>query len=621
MSSQLSQLAECFALLDDSTAPGNARRSRLFTDYAETLSCEEPEQLEGLLARMQQALQQGLYAVAVLPYELGEKMHAIPNRETAAPPALVLLFRQCRKLSPHEVDAWLEKRTAASPQAGIMQVRSGIEETAFVKAIERIHAYIEAGDTYQVNFTYRLHFSAYGSVAALYRKLRLRQPVPYGALINLPDGSAVVSLSPELFLRHENGTLTAQPMKGTAPATGDASLDAQRAQELANDKKNRAENVMIVDLLRNDLGKVAIPGTVQVPQLFEVTRFGSVLQMTSTITAQRRNEVSLPELVRAVYPCGSITGAPKHRTMQIIRELETEGRGIYTGAIGWFDAPAQPYQIGDFCLSVPIRTLELQAPQNNGLRKGEMGVGAGIVHDSDARQEYAECHLKGRFLTELPPDFELFETMYATQEAGVRHLDRHLQRLGASAVFFSFQWNEDQVRARLKQACDAFPPAQPHRMRLSLKQSGQLNIQSAPLVPLSAPVKLLRAAPTLPSEELFLRHKTTNRQLYDTAWRTAEQQGAFDTLFCNQHGHVTEGGRSSVFAKISGTWLTPPLAAGLLPGVMRSVLLEDPSWNAQEKNFTWNDLRRAEQIVVCNALRGAMDAEIDWNVPPLQFAE
>src|SRR5690606_9088835 len=311
----------------------------------------------------------------------------------------------------------------------IMHAQSGMTEAGFLQAIARIHDYIKAGDTYQVNFTYRLHFSTYGPITALYRKLRQRQPVPYGALISLPDGGAILSLSPELFLRHEAGQLIAQPMKGTAPASGDAAQDAARSKALASDQKNRAENVMIVDLLRNDLGRVAATGSVQVPGLFEVARFGSVLQMTSTITAALQDGVTLPELLRAVYPCGSITGAPKHRTMQIIRELEAEPRGIYTGAIGWFDAPTGEHPMGDFCLSVPIRTLELKAANASGLRKGEMGVGAGIVHDSVAQQEYEECRLKSRFLTGLPHEFELFETMYATKEAGIRHLERHLQRL------------------------------------------------------------------------------------------------------------------------------------------------------------------------------------------------
>ncbi len=607
----------CFALLDDSQASSGARRSRLYTGHIGTLRCEQPEQMEAMLARMQEALRQGRHAVALFSYELGERMHAIAQRNTPASPAQVLLFEQCTQLTAEQVEIWLASQAGASQPAGIVQAQAGIDETGFMQAIARIHDYIKAGDTYQVNFTYRLHFSTYGPITELYRKLRQRQPVPYGALISLPEGGAILSLSPELFLRHDSGRLTAQPMKGTAAANGDASQDAERGKALSQDEKNRAENVMIVDLLRNDLGRIATIGSVQVPKLFEVTRYGSVLQMTSTILAQLREEVTLPHLMRAIYPCGSITGAPKRRTMQIIRELEAEPRGIYTGAIGWFDAPAEDRPIGDFCLSVPIRTLELGAADASGLRHGEMGVGAGIVHDSVAELEYAECHLKSRFLTELPHDFELFETMHATKEAGIRHLERHLQRLSASARFFGFTWNEACLRDALRHASDQLPPGQPHRLRLSLNQAGQATIQGGLLSPLPGPVRLLRADLPMDSQDLFLRHKTTVRHVYDAAWRAAEQQGAFDALFCNQHGELTEGGRSTLFARLNGQWITPPLSAGVLPGVMRSVLLDDPSWNAKEAPLRWEDLRHADDIVVCNALRGAVKARIDWEMPPL----
>jgi para-aminobenzoate synthetase/4-amino-4-deoxychorismate lyase len=311
----------------------------------------------------------------------------------------------------------------------------------------------------------------------------------------------------------------------------------------------------------------------------------------------------------ALFPCGSITGAPKRRTMQIIRELETDARGFYTGAIGWFDAPDHARRIGDFCLSVPIRTLVLQAPGNGGVRAGEMGVGAGIVHDSAAADEYAECRLKAAFLTGLPSEFELFETMHATRSAGCRHLDLHLRRLCASAAYFGFPCSEEAIRMRLNEACAALPPGE-HRLRLALSQAGNVTLQSAPLSALDEPVKILPGQQPTMSDDLFLRHKTTARQRYDAAWRAAEAQGAFDMLFCNERGEVTEGGRSNVFVKLDGCWYTPPLAAGVLPGVMRTVLLADPAWAASERRLTLEDLRAAQEIVVCNALRGALRATL-----------
>jgi para-aminobenzoate synthetase/4-amino-4-deoxychorismate lyase len=345
-----------------------------------------------------------------------------------------------------------------------------------------------------------------------------------------------------------------------------------------------------------------------VPALFEVQRYGSVLQMTSTVRARLRGDRTLADIFQALYPCGSITGAPKRRTMEIIAELEAAPRGIYTGAIGWFDAPADGRQVGDFCLSVPIRTLALQAPAG-GVRPGEMGVGAGIVFDSDAGEEYAECRLKARFLTGLAKDFELFETMHASR-AGVRHLERHLARLSSSAAYFGFAFDARPLRQKLAEACAGLAETEPSRLRLALDQAGACTIAQAPLAALAEPVRLLLGAETTRSDDLFLRHKTTLRARYDAGWRQAETRGAFDTLFFNERGELTEGGRSNVFVKLEGRWWTPPLSAGALPGVMRSVLLDDPAWNAAERVLTIGDLRAAQEIVVCNALRGALRATV-----------
>jgi para-aminobenzoate synthetase/4-amino-4-deoxychorismate lyase len=266
--------------------------------------------------------------------------------------------------------------------------------------------------------------------------------------------------------------------------------------------------------------------------------------------------------------------------------------------------------VGDFCLSVPIRTLVLQALQEDGIRKGEMGVGAGIVHDSVAAEEFDECRLKASFLTGLANEFELLETMHATRAEACRYLDLHLRRLRSSAAYFGFKYDEAAVRDHIQKECAALAPGMPHRMRLALKQDGTWSIQTSPLAPLQTPVKIVLARENTVSDDLFLRHKTTVRARYDAAWREAEVQGAFDMLFCNERGEVTEGGRSSLFVKLDGRWYTPPLAAGLLPGVMRAVLLADPAWAATERSLTLDDLRRAQEVVVCNALRGVLDATI-----------
>ncbi|HEY8607057.1 MAG TPA: aminodeoxychorismate synthase component I [Noviherbaspirillum sp.] len=600
---------ECFALLDDAGAGQADPRSRLYTGHAGTLSCNDGRELAALLAKMEAALREGLHAVGLFDYELGAQMQDIAPREGVMPTARILLFRQCDMLSAGQVDAWLAQREDGQGPAGIAGVEADTDEAAFNQAIERIRAWIAAGDTYQVNYTYRLRFDAWGEPSALYRRLRERQPVPYGALVALPDGAAVLSLSPELFIRCDGGMLTARPMKGTAAACGDAEADARSADALAADPKNRAENLMIVDLLRNDLGRIAATGTVQVPALFSVDRYSSVLQMTSTVQARLRPGTGLAEVFGALYPCGSITGAPKRRTMQIIRELERHPRGLYTGAIGWFDASAGTAAAGDFCLSVPIRTLVLQPPHGVRLRRGELGVGAGIVHDSNAAEEYAECRLKAGFLTGMRQGFDLFETMHATRD-GIRHLALHLQRLRGSARYFGFALDEAALREHLRRTCDGLGGAGQWRLRLALHGDGTWTVHSAPLAPLSGPVDVFISRQACAFDDLFLRHKTTLRAAYDAGWRAAEARGGFDMLYFNDRGELTEGGRSNVFLKLDGAWLTPPLAAGLLPGVMRTVLLADPAWQASERTITREDLLRAEALVVCNALRGPLPARL-----------
>jgi para-aminobenzoate synthetase/4-amino-4-deoxychorismate lyase len=616
---------DIFALLDDASPEGRAQaRSRLYRDHAGTLVCHVADAWPALLARLQEALARGLYAVPVLSYELGERLlGASVSRAAGGPPAApeneaplaqVLLFERYDALDADGVAAWLDARASEHDgPAGIAAVRANVDEAAFGAAIDAIHGYIEAGDTYQVNYTYRLRFDAFGSVHALYARLRARQPVPYGALVGLPDGRAILSLSPELFVRHDAGRLLARPMKGTAPAGADERETATRAAALAADPKNRAENLMIVDLLRNDLGRIARTGSVGVPALFEVRPYGRVLQMTSTIQAQLRRDVGLDGIFEALYPCGSITGAPKRRTMEIIHELEPAARGIYTGALGWIDPPAPQSGagiatgIGDFCLSVPIRTLVLQ-PERGGVRHGELGVGAGIVHDSEAGAEYAECQLKAGFLTGLANSFELFETMHATREDGCRHLERHLARLQASSAYFGYPFKADLARAGVQAACGVLAPGTPQRLRLALRPDGEVVVQTGTLAPLAQPVRLLLADAPVESGDLFLRHKTSVRSRYDAAWRAAESAGAFDTLFFNERDELTEGGRSNVFVRIGGRWYTPPLSAGVLPGVMRGVLLDDPDWGAIEVPITRAMLLRAQEIVVCNALRGPLRA-------------
>ncbi|CAJ0800909.1 Isochorismate synthase MenF [Ralstonia psammae] len=612
-----------FALLDDATS-GGAPCSRWYTGYAGEFF-RPAGVLDGLDDDLRAAWREGLHALLVAPYEFGGPLVGLPaSTETSAllpghdGRLRVLLFRTMQVLSPAEVDTLFDAWPEATGAAGLFDCAASVDHATYTDAIARIHDWIAAGDTYEVNYTYRLRMTAFGAPAALYRRLRARQPVPYGAFIGLPEGGAILSCSPELFFSHRAGQLVARPMKGTAPATGDVEVDEARAIALAADEKNRAENLMIVDLLRNDLGRLARAGSVRVPALFEVTPFGSVLQMTSTVEAEIPPATGLADCLRALFPCGSITGAPKRRTMEIIEALEPEPRGLYTGAIGWIDAPADDRAMGDACFSVAIRTLVLGAPRTDGLRSGELGIGSGIVHDSIADDEYAECQLKARFVTALDPGLSLFETMRATRD-GVALLDWHLARLERSAAAFGFPFDRTTLADDVARACASLEGEGAYRMRLLLTPNGTANVSAVPLSPLhatwDAPVRLLVAAQPREVTHSLPTHKTTLRAGYDAAWQAAEREGAFDTVFFNADGTLAEGGRSTLLVKLDGAWWTPPLSAGVLPGVMRAVLLKDASpWLGgplQERSLTRADVARAEAIAVCNALRGVVPAHFE----------
>ncbi|MBU9613554.1 aminodeoxychorismate synthase component I [Burkholderia multivorans] len=607
-----------FALLDDCDSTASARSSRLYSGFVRERVCTDPARLDALDAALAQDLRDGLHAVVVGDYEFGRNLQ---RAQPGHAPLRFLLYARCERLSRAEVDAWLAAQDGADTPsiAGVAHVRKSVTRDAFGAAIAAVHDALRAGDSYQINYTYRLNFDVFGTPLALYRRLRARQPVRYGALIALPDGAWVVSCSPELFVEKHGELLRARPMKGTAPRSADPQQDAASAAFLANDPKNRAENVMIVDLLRNDVSRIARTGTVRVPALFSVEPYASVWQMTSTVEAGWRDGTTFADMLRALFPCGSITGAPKHKTMQLIDAIETTPRGLYTGTIGWLDAPREPAAAcGDFCLSVAIRTLTLDAPPasapaGDDRRRGTMGVGAGIVLDSVAADEYAECELKARFLTDADPGFQLFETTCATRADGIRHVDRHLARLQRSADAFGFRVDADALRRAIDARCATLDGDGPYRMKLSLAKDGTLDIVAAALKPLPAgPVRVWLAAehgfaPTRANDALLL-HKTTRRADYDRAWQAAEALGGFDMLFVNERGELTEGGRSNLFVKLDGQWVTPPLASGVLPGVMRAVLLDDPAFGAVERIVTRDDLARAQALLLTNALRGALEA-------------
>lgn len=621
---------EVFALLDDSSATRAQPSSRLYRGFEREHRCTGPAELDAIWLRVERDQRAGLHALLLADYEWGAKLLKAGHDRLGPSDASalrVLMFRELSRLSATEVGDWLVgSDTRRCVATGVLNLAPSVDRSEFTRAIARIHEAIAAGETYQVNYTYRLHAQAYGSPVALYRRLRERQPVAYGALIALPAQvdtpeatTHVLSCSPELFLRHAQGLLTARPMKGTAARADGAESDSETARHLSIDIKNRAENLMIVDLLRNDLGRLAQVGSVSVPELFAIEPYSTVFQMTSTVQARLRPELGFPDVLRAVFPCGSITGAPKHHTMQLIADLESTPRGLYCGAIGWMDAPQGSARCGDFCLSVAIRTLTL-GREEHALRPAHLGIGAGIVADSRADDEFDECRLKARFLTQLDPGFELFETMLAVSAPGrgteVCDLDRHINRMAHSAHVLGFAFDRAAARDAVSAGAHALEPGAPWRMRLALSHNGRIELRQSPLSALPDETVTLRVADTrLPDANPLAAHKTTLREAYDEGVRAAERAGAFDSLFFTAGGRLVEGGRSSVFVWIDGRWITPPISDGALPGVMRGRLLEDPAWAAIERSLSWSEVHGAEAIVVCNALRGVLAARLLGNAP------
>jgi para-aminobenzoate synthetase/4-amino-4-deoxychorismate lyase len=464
---------------------------------------------------------------------------------------------------------------------------------AFDQAIESIRAGITAGDYYQVNYTSRCRAGFTGDPAVLFEALRQAQPNGYGCFI---DGGEwqLLSVSPELFFDwRSDGTLSTRPMKGTAPRHADAAADARAAAEMQASAKERAENLMIVDLLRNDLARIAVLGTVRVPRLFQAEALPTAWQMTSTVECATRPGTGLPEVFAALFPCGSVTGAPKIAAMASIARLEEAPRGIYCGAIGLI-RPG-----GHATFSVGIRSVWLRQPQGS----AECGIGSGITLDSTADGEYAEWLVKRRFLMRATAGFELIETLRL--EAG-RYwlLEGHWQRLWASAMHFGFPLALERFDAALAQVAENHPTGS-WRIRLLVDRRGHVRTEAHALEVTSSPVTVSLAHAPMDSGDEFLRHKTTERTAYD---RHAPPGGSFDTLLWNEYGHVTEFIRGNVVVELEGRRLTPPVADGLLPGVLRADLLA--RGEIVEQSVARADLKRATGLWFINSVRGWLPARL-----------
>jgi para-aminobenzoate synthetase / 4-amino-4-deoxychorismate lyase len=598
-------MAEPFLLLDDAR-PDGASAARLYAGPREVVVAQRAKDVLPALARIEALRIEGLHLAGYLAYEAGlalePRLAPLTDARTGSDGPLLWFgaFKDYETIPASEVPDWLTAR-ATPGLAALGPLDPQLSTGGYLRTFAALQEAICAGDIYQANLTFPLAGSFRGDPLAIYSALRPAAAAGYGGV--LFDGTHwLLSCSPELFVALRGTAAMAKPMKGTRPRGLNPEADAALAAELAASVKERAENLMIVDLLRNDLSRVAEAGSVRVEHPFAVESYPTVHTMTTTIKAQLAPGQSAADLIRALFPCGSITGAPKIRAMELIDLVERDSRGAYCGAIGRIDPT------GDAAFNVAIRTLRL-SPGENGAGKAVLGVGSAIVADSEGLAEWRECLVKGGFVRGLAGQFDLIETMAFTPETGIVLLELHLERLKASAEELGFGFDRHAVRNAIQALC--FEAEGPAKVRLVVSRSGAYALEIAEL-PEALPAPAACAVLRLPVDprDWRLRHKSSDRGFYATGLAAARGAGAVEALFVRDDGLVTEGTFTNLFVERAndsgGLLLTPPAALGLLPGVLRRSLLD--SGRAVEAELRLDDL--ADGFLIGNAVRGLIPARL-----------
>ncbi len=573
----MAEVTEPILLFDDARPGG---RARLYQDPVGEIRAERMEEVLPALAALQAAVRAGHHAAGFLAHEAGFALDpalAAAARKGEGPVLWFGLFDEVKQV---DVAGWLPDPEGAF----VSPPRPLVRRTDYLAAAARVHEHLLAGDFYQANLTFPCHLRVAGDPAALYARLRGSARAGWGALVRHPGGW-LLSLSPELFFSLRDGVIEARPMKGTAGPLADPAV-------LTGDPKSRAENLMIVDLLRNDLARVAVTGSVAVPELFAIERYPTVTQMVSRVTARLALGLDAVDVLRAIFPCGSVTGAPKVAAMLALGQLEPSPRGAYCGSAGWIEPG------GDAAFNVLIRTLEIGEDEG----QARLGLGSGLVVDSNPRDEWDECLSKGEFVTRAAPAVDLIETMRFDPHEGVVELDRHLDRLSAASEALGFRFDRHAARNELQAA--TFGRRQVASARLMLSPTGAMAVEVRPLAaPLAEPLKVRVVPLPVQAGDYRLRFKTTDRGFYDEARRAS---GVDEVLFADEGGYLTEGSFTSVFVERDGILLTPPLSRGLLPGVLRDKLIAEG--RARESDLTEADLSAG--FLVGNMLRGLLRAEL-----------
>ncbi len=591
-----------FVLLDDARAHG-ASDAQLFEHPRQVFVARRPDEVLPMVEAADAARRDtGGTLAGYLAYEAGLAMEPrlaplAAERSGAGGPLLWFgLFDGATILPADEVPGWLAARGGTAP-ASIGPLEPQVSVAGYLAAFATLSEAIRAGDIYQANLTLPLAGAARGHPLALYAAIRPAANAGYGGVIF--DGNHwLLSFSPELFFSLKGRAAKVKPMKGTRPRGRDTAEDTAFAAELAGSVKDKAENLMIVDLMRNDLSRVAVPGSVRVDDLFATETYPTVHQMVSTVRAELAEGRGAVDMIRALFPCGSITGTPKIRAMELIHTVERDARGPYCGAIGRIDGS------GDAAFNVAIRTVRL-TPGENERHHAVLGVGGAIVADSDGMAEWREAQVKGGFARGAAGGFDLIETMRFDPDAGVAHLELHLERIKASAAELGFAFDRHEARNRIHALCFELEAAA--RLRLLLSRGGAIALEAAPLPPAREGdmACVLLPLPVVPGD-WRLRHKSTDRGFYEAALAVAREAGADEALFVRDDGQVTEGSFTNLFVERDGGLLTPPASAGLLPGILRRALLDEG--RAREAPIMVDDL--AEGFFIGNAVRGLIPARI-----------
>ncbi len=569
--------------------------SFLYQNPIETIIAPSINHVQSALAQIQNALGRGYFLAGYFSYELGYCFEEVLEKHLQPSYNEPLIWFGVYKDREILTNSQIEEILQTAAIGGGFQLLSqkfSLSKEEYADTFAQIHNSIKAGTIYQTNFTFDVNFDFKGSPIALYLALRNQQKSKCGSLI-IGDNFSILSRSPEIFFELNGADIMVMPMKGTITRSIDPVKDSKNIEKLQKDEKQRAENLMIVDLMRNDLSRISESGSVRVDKLFEVETYGTLHQMVSVINSRLRPNIGINEIIKAIFPCGSITGAPKISAQEQIRKYETRPRGIYCGAIGHFTPDNKAI------FNVAIRTMTIK---NNSLK---MGIGSGIVHDSNADDEYQECLLKASFIDKSTKDFSIFETMLWNSEMGFVRKERHLKRLFNSAKALSKAINKEEILSLLE---NFKPDSGTKSARVKLEIHNEARLSYLEYKPSNDDMSFIISPTIMQSDNPWLFHKTSLRHLYDEEWQNlCQKAGADEIIYFNERGELTEGSRTNIFVKFgNGKIYTPPISSGLLPGILREEMLE--AGKAEERIIHKSDFDQIQQFYLGNSLRGLRKA-------------